>query len=71
MSTVFLVTNPYSHHEMMKLAHWLKFDGLRIHHLITLPTCYIRSCGMLDKRTWAAAKAWVLPIQLSNTIKAC
>jgi len=37
VSTMFLVTNPYSHWEMMKLTHWPEFDGLRIHHLRTSP----------------------------------
>ena len=50
MSTMFLVSNPYSHWEMMKLTHWPEFDGLRIHHLRTSPVGYIRSYGMLDKR---------------------
>ena len=52
MSTVFLVTNPYSHQEMMKPTHWPEFDGFRIHHLRTLPTGYIRICGMLDKKQY-------------------
>ena len=50
MSTVFLVTNPYSHQEMTKLTRWLKFNGLRIHHLRASPIGYIRNYGMLDKR---------------------
>ena len=49
MSTRFLVISPYSHWEM-KLTHWPEFNGLRIHHLRTLPVGYIRSYGMLDKR---------------------
>ena len=50
MSTMFLVSNPYSHWEMMKLTHQPEFDGLRIHHLRTSPAGYIRSYGMLDER---------------------
>ena len=50
MSTMFLVTSPYNHQEMMKQTHWPEFDGLRLHHLRTLPVGYIRSYGMLDKR---------------------
>ena len=50
MSTTCLVTNLYNHQEMMKRTRWLEFDGLRIHHLRTLPVGYIRSYGMLDKR---------------------
>jgi len=50
MSTMFLATNIYSHQEMMKPTHWLKFNVLRVQHLRILPTGYIRSCGMQDKR---------------------
>ena len=49
MSTMFLVTNNYSHWEMTKLIYWPKFNGLRIHHLRTLPAGYIRSYGLPDK----------------------
>ena len=45
-----LVTTLYSHWEMVKLTHWPKFDGLRIHHPRTPPPGYIRSSGMQDKR---------------------
>ena len=74
MSTTFLVTSLYyTHWEMMRLTHWPEFDGLRIHQLRTLPIDYIRSYGMLDKRQCGqvAAKAWGLPIQLSDIGQAC
>jgi len=50
MSTMFLATNLYSHRKTMKLRRRLESNGLRIHHPRTSPVCYIRSCGMLDKR---------------------
>ena len=32
--------------------NWLKFNGLRIRHPRTLPTGYLRSCGMWNKRQY-------------------
>ena len=72
MSTTSLATNFFSHWETVKLTHWLEFDGLEDSPSENI-TCWLyqKLWHARQKTMWAAAKAWGLPIQLSDIIQEC
>lgn len=61
MSAMLLGTSLYNQREMMKQAYWPEFDGLRIHHLRTLPIGYIRYTLMCVDTVSGLLQAYSVP----------
>ena len=71
MSTMFLVTNPYSHREMTKqtLSQVWWIENSPSENIVCWLHQKLQHAG--QKTMWAAAKARGLPRQLSDIVQAC